>query len=92
MGNIGSFELRQISRTVQCHSCLKHLRERLAFFSCGVCLRPDEAIKRIKARFFDSTLVRCPNKSLKAQEAWRNSVATRPLESNGCQKRSMETQ
>ena len=93
MGNIELFELGQISRTVQCHSCLKHLPEGLAFCSCGVCLRADEAtMKRINARFFDSTLVPYPPKSLKGQEAWRNSVATRPFQSNGCQKGRMEAQ
>ena len=52
MGNIELYELGQMTRTVQCHSCWKHLPEGLAFCSCGVCLRPDEAtIKRIKVRF-----------------------------------------
>ena len=82
----------QISRTVQCHSCWKHLLQGLAFCSCVVCLRPDEAtIKKDQSKIpsFDSTLLSCWNKSTKGQEAWRNSMATRPLESNGCQKRSM---
>ena len=52
MGNIELYELGQVSRTVQCHSCWKHLPEGLAFCSCGICLRPDEAkMKRIKVRF-----------------------------------------
>ena len=54
MGNIELYELGQMTRTVQCYSCWKHLPEGLAFCSCGVCLRSDEAtIKRIKARFQD---------------------------------------
>ena len=52
MGNIELYELGQMTRTVQCHSCWKHLPEGLAFCSCGACLRPDEAtMKRIKVRF-----------------------------------------
>ena len=52
MGNIELYELGQVSSTVQCHSCLKHLSEGLTFCSCGICLRPDEEnIMRIKARF-----------------------------------------
>ena len=46
------FGLRQISVTVQCHSCLKHVPEGSKFCGCGVCLRPDaDAINRIRARF-----------------------------------------
>ena len=46
------FELAQISKTIRCHSCLKHLTEELKFCGCGVCLQPDEdTINRIKARF-----------------------------------------
>ena len=44
-----------------------------------------------KTPSFDSAFLCCSNKSIKEQEAWWNSVATRPLESNGCQKRSKET-
>ena len=52
LGNIEMHELGQISRTVQCQSCLKHVPEGLIFCSCGICLRPDEEpIQRIKARF-----------------------------------------
>ena len=52
LGNIELYELGQISRTVQCHSWLKHIPEGLTFCSCGICLRPDEeTIQRIKARF-----------------------------------------
>ena len=52
MGNIELYELGQISRTVQCQSCSKHIPKRLIFCACGVCLQPDEeTIKRIKARF-----------------------------------------
>ena len=51
MGKIELYELGKISRTVQCHSCLKHIQERLTFCSCGVCLRPDEeTIQTISAR------------------------------------------
>ena len=50
--NIELYELGEISRTVQCHSCLKHIPEGLTFCSCGVCLRLDEeTIPRINARF-----------------------------------------
>ena len=42
MGNIELYQLGQISRTVHCHSCLKHIPEGLTFCSCGVCLRPDD--------------------------------------------------
>ena len=58
--NIECYELGQTTRTVQCHSCWKHLPERLAFCSCGVCLRPDEAtIKKDQSKIpsFDSTLL-----------------------------------
>ena len=83
MGNIELYELGQMTRTVQCHSCWKHLPEGLAFCSCGVCLRPDEAtIKRIKVRFQALTVLYY-NKSIKGRDAWRNSVALRLLESNG---------
>ena len=59
MGNIELYELGQISRTVQCQSCLKHIQEGLIFCSCGVCLRPDEEqIQRMKARF-EALIVPC---------------------------------
>ena len=52
MGNMELFEVGQISVTIQCHSCLKHVPEGLKLCACGVCLRPDEdTINRIKARF-----------------------------------------
>ena len=52
LGNIELHELGQISRTVQCQSCLKQLPEGLIFCSCGICLRPDEEqIQRLNARF-----------------------------------------
>ena len=51
LDNIELHEPGQISRTVQCHSCLKHVQEGLIFCSCGICLRPDEEqIQSIKAR------------------------------------------
>ena len=66
MGNMELFELGQISKTAQCHSCLKHLPEGLKFCACGVCLRPDEdTINRIKAR---STEILNGNKSNRRQE------------------------
>ena len=40
-GNIELHELGQVSRTVQCNSCLKYLPERLIFCECVACLRPD---------------------------------------------------
>ena len=40
-GNIELHELGQISRTVQCNSCLKHLPDGLIFCECDMCLRPD---------------------------------------------------
>ena len=52
MGNMELFELGQISSTVQCHSCLKHMPEGLKSCECGVCLWPDEdTINRMKASF-----------------------------------------
>ena len=52
IGNMELFELRQISATTQCHSCLKHVPEGLKFCGCGVGLRPDEdTINRSKAIF-----------------------------------------
>ena len=42
LDNIELYELGQTSRTVQCHSCLKHIPEGLKFCSCGVCFRLDE--------------------------------------------------
>ena len=52
LGNIELYELGQMSSTVQCYSCFKHMPEGLAFCSCGMCFRPDEAtITRIKGRF-----------------------------------------
>ena len=60
MGNIELYELGQVSRTILCHSCFKHMPEGLAFCSYGMCLRLDEAtIRRNHARFqtFDSTLL-----------------------------------
>ena len=52
LGNIESHELEQISRTIQCQSCLKHVLEGLNFCSCGICVRPDEEqIQRITTRF-----------------------------------------
>ena len=38
VGNIDLYELGQMTRSVHCHSCWKHLPEGLAFCSCGVCL------------------------------------------------------
>ena len=52
LGRIELHELGQISRTLQCHPCLKHMPAGLTFCSCGICLRPhEEQIKRIGARF-----------------------------------------
>ena len=52
LGNIELHELGQISRTVQRHSCMKHILEGLTLCSCGICLRPDEeTMQRTKARF-----------------------------------------
>ena len=52
MGNMEFFELRQISMTSQCYSCLKHLPEGLKSCPCGACVRPDEnTINRIQMRF-----------------------------------------
>ena len=95
MGNIELYELGQISRTVQFHLCLKHIPEGRTFCSCGVCLPPDEETNtkdQCQIPCFDRPLLPCTSESLKGQEARRDSVATRPLESNGCQKRSMGTQ
>ena len=81
MGNIELYELGQISRTVQCHSCLKHLPEELTFCSCGVCLRPDEVTKKGSkpdSKLFDSTLLPCTSASFKEKEARGDSVQTTP--------------
>ena len=52
LGNIELHDLGQISRTVPCQSCWKHVPEGLIFCSCGICVRLDEEqIRRIKARF-----------------------------------------
>ena len=49
--NIELHEPGQTPRTVQCHSCLKHIPEGLIFCACGICLPPDgEQIQSIKAR------------------------------------------
>ena len=46
------FQLRQITITIQCDSCLSHVPRGLKLCECGVCLRPDEeTINRIIARF-----------------------------------------
>ena len=59
LGNIELHELGQISRTVQCQSCLKHAPEGLIFGSCGICLRPDEEqMQRITA-LFEAMIVPC---------------------------------
>ena len=93
LGNIELYELGQISRTVQCHACLKHVPEGLIFCSYGICLRPhEETIKRIKSRY-QALIVLCyfaRSESLKGQEARRDSVATRPLESNEMPKEEQE--
>ena len=91
LGNIELYELGQTSRTVQCHSCLKHIPEGLTFCSCGVCFRLDEeTIQRIKARFnaliVPYFLARVNHS--RRQETRRSSVAKRSLESNGCPKRA----
>ena len=58
LDNVELHGLGQISRTVQCQSCLKHIPEGLIFCSCGICLRPDEEqIQRIKARLEAMTVL-----------------------------------
>ena len=65
-------EMGQLSRTVQCHPCLKHIPEGLTFCSCGICLRFDEATTpRIPG--YHSSLLPCTSDLLKRQEAWRSS-------------------
>ena len=45
-------ELGQISRTIQCHSCLQHIPEGLTFCSCAFVFDwTKKQKKRIKARF-----------------------------------------
>ena len=94
MGNMELYELRQISVTIQYHSCLKHMTEGLKFCGCGVCLRPDEdTINRINARFqvlispYDLARVNCS----RGKRTRKCSMATRSLESNGRHERSTET-
>ena len=45
LGNIELHELGQISKAVQCQSCLKHELEGLVFCSCGMCLEPSTKTK-----------------------------------------------
>ena len=52
LGNIELYELGQMSSTIQCHFCYKHMPEGLRICICGMCLRPDEdTISKIEARF-----------------------------------------
>ena len=52
LGNIELYELGQMSSTIQCHFCYKHLPHGLRICLCGMCLRPDEdTISKIEARF-----------------------------------------
>ena len=98
MGSMELFELRQISVTAQCHSCLKHVPEGLQFCGCGVSVRPDEAtINRIKARFpvLISTYYLARVNHSKRKETRRCSMATRSSESNdamrGARKHDQDT-
>ena len=51
-GNLEFIELRQISATIQCPSCLKHVPEGLNMCLCDVWLRPKQGTtNRIKVRF-----------------------------------------
>ena len=62
LGNIEAYELGQISRTVQCHSWLKHLPEGLIFCACGIWLRLDEKTNRknhSQIPGYESPLVHC---------------------------------
>ena len=95
MGNIELYELGQISRTVQYQSCLKHILEGLTFCACGTRLRPDEEIHtkdQSQIPGCDCPLLLCTSELLKRKKTQRNSVAKRPLESNGCPKRSKKDQ
>ena len=88
------YELEQMTRTVQCLSCWKHLLEGLAFCSCGVCLRPDEAtIRRIKVRFQALIVPCCRARTSRpgARSMAKLSGKPRSWESNECQKKSKET-
>ena len=95
LGNIECHEMGEISRTVHCHSCLKHILEGLIFCSCGICLRADEEqTQRIKGRF-EAMIVPCYLARVKYSRGKRKqriSMAKRPLESNGRPKRSKKEQ
>ena len=59
LGNIELYELGQMSTTIQCHSCYKHMLEELKVCICGMCLRLDEdTIRKIEARFETLTVPR----------------------------------
>ena len=52
LGNLELYELGQMSSTIQCHSCYKHLPEGPKIWISRICLRPDEdTIRKIEARF-----------------------------------------
>ena len=44
MGSIEFFELGEISKTVQCPSCLKYSKKRTVCCLCGMCLKPSPAL------------------------------------------------
>ena len=91
MGNIELYELGQVTRTVPCHSCCGDICRTLFLWRVSSTWWSNNKKVRSKMPSFDSTSLSCSNLSTTGQEAWRNSVATRPLESNGCQQRSKET-
>ena len=90
-GNIELHELGQISRTVQCNSCLQHLPEGLIFCESGTCLRPDSGTtKRLSIKFKAMIAPYYAAKLQQRQEAWRSPMAEGPLESQRCGKNSRQ--
>ena len=74
LGKIEVYELGHMSSTIQCHSCWKHLPEGLAFYSCGVCLRPDEAtIKKDQSKIpsFDCTRINRSRDKKHGETQWQ---------------------
>ena len=92
-GNTELHELGQISKTVQCNSCLKHQPEGLIFCECGTCLRRFRDDKKAQHQKLRRWLLRTtPQRWIQQrQEAWKSPVAEKDhLESQRCVKSSLE--
>ena len=84
LGHVELHELGEISRIVQCQSCLKRVPEGLVFFSNGMCLRPDgEQIQRTKTRFevmivpYYHALVNYPSGKRHGEAQWQKDHSKR---------------